>query len=127
MTKMVTFKFGEIVAEVEENLVGEFEYFAEKALDELDNTGIYRKPLEALYMQHIYEALISHIDHLQNERDHFLEELKDEIDSGEIETDLTPEEFHEGMIDYHRSLEPAFLAATKKEMQQRWGGVLTIS
>ena len=127
MTKMVTFKFGEIVAEVEENLVGEFEYFAEKALDELDNTGIYRKPLEALYMQHIYEALISHIEYLEDEKEYLIEEFEDEIVSGDIQTDLSPKEYHKSLVQYHKSLEPAFLAATKKELQQRWGGVLTIS
>ena len=127
MTKMVTFKFGEIVAEVEENLVGEFEYFAEKALDELDNTGIYRKPLEALYVQHIYEALISHIEYLEDEKEYLIEEFEDEIVSGDIQTDFSPKEYHNSLVQHHKSLEPVFLAATKKELQQRWGGVLTIS
>lgn len=127
MTKMVTFKFGEIVAEVEENLVGEFECFAEKALDELDNTGIYRKPLEALYMQHIYEALISHIQYLEDEKEYLIEEFEDEIMSGDIQTDFSPKEYHNSLVQHHKYLEPAFLAATKKELQQRWGGVLTIS
>jgi len=127
MTKMVTFKFGEIVAEVEENLVGEFEYFAEKALDDLDNTGIYRKPLEALYVQHIYEALISHIEYLEDEKEYLIEEFEDEIVSGDIQTDFSPKEYHNSLVQHHKSLEPAFLAATKKELQQRWSGVLTIS
>ena len=110
MTKMVTFKFGEINVKVEEQYLDDFQYFAENALDRLENEGSFRKPLNELQISHLEEALASQIEYMEADKEEWISGFADESNHEDAE------ENYKSTLEHFKSLIGIFEAASKREV-----------
>ena len=110
MTKMVTFKFGEINVKVDEQYLDDFQYFAENALYHLENEGRFRKPLNEIQISHLEAALASEIEYMEADRDEWISGLADEYSQKDAE------ESYMCTLEHFKSLISVFEAASKLEV-----------
>ena len=107
MTKMVTFKFGEINVKVDEQYLDDFQYFAENALYHLENEGRFRKPLHELQLSHLEAALESEIEYLEADKEEWKGGFEDEYSGEDLEN------VYQSTLEHFRSLRSIFAAVSQ--------------
>ena len=108
MTKMVTFKFGEIHVTVDEQYLDDFQYFAETALVDLENQ-VKANPKGLLSMRHLVEALDSAIEYMEADKIEWMSGFEDEQSKGELE------ENYQSTLEHLKSLTSIFEATLLAE------------
>ena len=104
MTKMVTFKFGEINVKVDEQYLDDFQYFAANALYHLENEGSFRKPINELRLSHLEAALENEIEYLEADKEEWKSGLEDEYSGEDLEN------VYQSTLEHFRSLRLIFAA-----------------
>ena len=110
MTKMVTFKFGEINVRVDGQYLDDFQYFAENALYHLENEGRFRKPLNELQISHLEAALASQIEYMEADKEEWISGFADEYNQEDAA------ESYNYTLEHFKNLIGIFEAASELEV-----------